>query len=32
MAVTVTGGKTRGEYMFSGLPQVVDIVKSAFQY
>jgi hypothetical protein len=27
----VTGGKTRREYMFSGLPQVADIVRGAFQ-
>jgi hypothetical protein len=26
----VTGGKTRSEYMFSALPQVADIVRSAF--
>jgi hypothetical protein len=25
----VTGGKTRREYMFSGLPQIADIVRSA---
>jgi hypothetical protein len=30
--VWVTGGKTRREYMFSGLPQVADIFRSAFQY
>ena len=28
----VTGGKTRREYMFSGLAQVADIVRSALQY
>jgi hypothetical protein len=28
----VTSGKNRREYMFSGLPQVADIVRSAFEY
>src|SRR3981081_3285200 len=28
---STTGGKTRREYMFSGLPQVADIVRSACQ-
>src|SRR5260370_17007293 len=28
----VTGGKARREYMFSGLPQIADIVRSSFQY
>jgi len=28
----VKGGKTPGEYMFSALPQVADIVRSAFHH
>jgi hypothetical protein len=28
----VTGGKTPGEYMYSALPQVDDIARSAFHY
>ena len=28
----VTGGKTPSEYMFSELPQVADIVRSAFDH
>jgi hypothetical protein len=28
----VTGGKTASEYMFSELPQLADIVRSAFDH
>ena len=30
--LAVTGGKTRSEYIFSELPQVADIVRSAFHH